>query len=472
MWTLSQLAKSILSYVGAHRVSDVAATDYAYHATMMPPLRPITPFAITLDKVNGKPAPTWEYPRGRSTVHQLKAVKRTSPKHLVSLGLERFGLDQVGLDASQSSLRLPGLGSTDFNQQRTSTPDLFNHLSLDKEMKGRWLVDFIEKDVCLLEADAADGGEDDASAGGGGGVGAACTRLVQLLGKGMGGLQDANYDSVLGGLQEQAAECSRRQDFGGGLRAQRTLVVRLAQCHIERGTDEASLREHTPRLAHWCFGIASADNLAESGVTATAEELLDLCESLCADSVRPLWTDDTARRLLRGAVFGQRGRAGFAKGRLHAAQKWLEKALRLLKPLLWSGDSATAERSSGAIADLHLTLCAALSTLGNHEGALQNASAACDAMHYVLGLPGLDGLQAWMDSSGVGGAEAIEEAIASTNEDSEDGVGGAGYAAGRLLIAAYHNCAVQFEALGMGEAALSSIGTAVQLADWLWAVRC
>ena len=35
---------------------------------------------------------------------------------------------------------------------------------------------------------------------------------------------------------------------------------------------------------------------------------------------------DSRRRLLRGSIFGFKGRAGFAQGRLHAAQKCLEKA--------------------------------------------------------------------------------------------------------------------------------------------------
>ena len=48
-------------------------------------------------------------------------------------------------------------------------------------------------------------------------------------------------------------------------------------------------------------------------------------------------------------------------------------------------------------------------------------------------------------------------------------VGGSGTAMGRLLIGCYHNCAVQYDALGLFVEMLNSINTAVQLAEWLCA---
>ena len=93
----------------------------------------------------------------------------------------------------------------------------------------------------------------------------------------------------------------------------------------------AALQGHVSTLAHWFFSFAStvattapSSGNGGTGGAATTTELFALCETLTADWTRPLWPGETAgggsqrRRLLRGSVFGARGRAGYAQGRFHA----------------------------------------------------------------------------------------------------------------------------------------------------------
>lgn len=301
---------------------------------------------------------------------------------------------------------------------------------------------------------------------------ATCDRLLQLLGSGMGPAPQF-LGAAIEQLEETCAECAEREDFAALLRVQQELVVRLAQQLASGdGGDGAALQSHTRKLAHLCFGVATASaTSALSQLAATREQLLALSEALTEDWTRRLlWNDgEPARRQLRGAVFGEYGRAALSKGRLHAAQHLLEKALRLLRPLLpnQSGLGSDSPRTgadscSAAIADLHLALCVTLSAAKRHIAALEHALEARTILHATLGL-----LVPLHPASSP--ADVLEDAISDANEAADDGLGSGGTATGRILIGCYHNCAVQYEALGRLKEMMESINTASQLGEWLWA---
>lgn len=185
-------------------------------------MRPYTPFAVTLDKLNGQPAPTWV-----NAPTMRRARLQPKPKQLMKLSSERSGIESLNLEADGEAF-LPQLNQSgglsrqhELQHQRTSTPELFNHLSLDREDHGRWIVDFIEQDIVRKQQHDGGGSYLGGSESGSGGSAAqqpafapACERLVQLLGKGMG-TPPLHVAALVELLEEQAAECARRQDFTG-----------------------------------------------------------------------------------------------------------------------------------------------------------------------------------------------------------------------------------------------------------------
>jgi hypothetical protein len=277
------------------------------------------------------------------------------------------------------------------------------------------------------------------------------------------------------------------EDTEGAIATQQRLVLRLAQRHLcgrregwlADGEAESAelLQQQVSQAVRWQLSAATSEAAVAAGLAPRASAWLQQAAELTAE--RGLWDDDDVRRELRAAIFEAFSRSAAAKGRTVAAQKWLRKAVHLIDGMSIAMGGRKTELGAAA----HLNLCATLSAGAKHAEAVQHALSAREQLLFRLGistelpeqldeevysemsrgsraqLPNVKDSKIFIDTM-----NHIREAV--KQEDAESvTVNGAGQRVGQLLAAAYHNCAVQQEALGEIPAALASITVAVSLAQ-------
>ena len=141
--------------------------------------------------------------------------------------------------------------------------------------------------------------------------------------------------------------------------------------------------------------------------------------------------DRSSRLQLRAVTLNNLGCFHRRRGKLHAALKFLEKALRIEQSLEELEDPAST----------HLNLCATLSELGRHEIAVQHAeSALFHLLHKLDKEPDFD--------------------VAGLADDDAD--------TGSVLAVAYYNLGVEQDFLGVTEPGLHSLSNATSLAHRFW----
>ncbi len=484
-------------------------------------LRPYTPLAITLDKADRRMPLTAAEIRSANRVysaevqeaqqvaaearaHEIMAEMRELSARMQSAGLPRQLLSQpnrrTSMPTGEDSWGFANPGEVPVREpeqaggptrrqsraRRIATPELFNRLSIESASTS-WANETtgsLDEKWTSLGLGSSDRRQADL-------LEAGCTRVVQILDPGTASPPANVLRTTLVAIAEpmmaQVEQLLIDEDTEGAIATQQRLVLRLAQRHLcgrregwlADGEAESAelLQQQVSQAVRWQLSAATSEAAVAAGLAPRAPAWLQQAAELTAE--RGLWDDDDVRRELRAAIFEAFSRSAAAKGRTVAAQKWLRKAVHLIDGMSIAMGGRKTELGAAA----HLNLCATLSAGAKHAEAVQHALSAREQLLFRLGistelpeqldeevysemsrgsraqLPNVKDSKIFIDTM-----NHIREAV--KQEDAENvSVNGAGQRVGQLLAAAYHNCAVQQEALGEIPAALASITVAVSLAQ-------
>jgi hypothetical protein len=366
--------------------------------------------------------------------------------------------------------------------RRIATPELFNRLSIESASTS-WANETtgsVDEKWTSFGLGSNDRRQADL-------LEAGCTRLLQILDPGTASPPVNALRTTLVAIAEplmaQVEQLLIAEDTEGAISAQQQLVLRLAQRHLcgrregwlADGEAESAhlLQQQVSQAVRWQLSAATSEAAVAAGLGPKAPSWLQQAAELTAE--RGLWDDDDVRRELRAAVFEAFSHSAAAKGRPVAAQKWLRKAVHLIDGMSIAMGGRKTELGAAA----HLNLCATLSAGAKHAEAVQHALSAREQLLLQLGI--LTEFPEQLDEEVYGEMSREKRGQLPNIKDSkiftntmnrvrkavqhEDAQNGSGQRFGQLLAAAYHNCAVQQEALGELPAALASITVAVSLAQ-------
>eukprot|EP01052_Picozoa_sp_SAG31_P013450 SAG31_NODE_808_length_11926_cov_13.255179_10_plen_1339_part_00 len=214
---------------------------------------------------------------------------------------------------------------------------------------------------------------------------------------------------------------------GDDMRATRIMEYALFVRSRSDEVSERGLAEFFEELTT-AYNSLAMENV-ESGNHSLAQELLRKAEFVTEQ--RDVLINSDLRLKLRAITLNNMGCLYRRRGKLHAAVKFLEKALRIERTLADLDDPAST----------HLNLCATLSEMGRHETAAGHGEQALLYLLRKLGLP-------------------PQSSVEQIPEEKAD--------VAHILAVAYYNLGTEQEALGRFEDALSSMSCATAVADRFW----